>query len=603
MLSGGTEGREATAEPMSQGDPLSILQGPRDASTSSWRRRLSWGCGGVLALALFCGLWAAALLWLIGRVVPAQDQRAATIAPGSAAPRTAEAGAPKGGPSADGPRRGGTLVLAGGAPSTLDPALVRDVGSAAYMYEIYSGLVTLSPELEVVPDLAERWEISADGRRYTFHLRDGVTFHDGAVLTSDAVVFAIERACDAATGSVVAPVYLGDIVGCPEKLAGKARTVVGLRNPDARTVVIDIDSPKSYFLAKLTYPTAFALDELQLERDKDWAKHPNGSGPFRLAEWTEDEQIVLERHGAYYGEGPYLDRVVFDLRPISTETRYEAGELDAIGVGSSEIQRVEDPLNPLSDQLQLGSGELGLSYIGFDVRVPPYDDLHLRRALNLAVDKERLSRVLLEGTAVPVWGLLPPGLPGYDPQLSPYRFDPAAARAELAASRYGRPDAVPPMTLYVSGGGDPLMEAVVDSINEVLGLSIQIEQASWELFEEELTGGHYPLFALGWSADYPDAQDFLDVLLHSQSALNHGGYANPAADALLEQARVEPDEALRLQRYREAERLMLADAPWVPLFTGREAWLVAPYVKGFSIPPIVLPRMQRIWLTADAPSR
>lgn len=569
----------------------------------SSRSRWLWGCCGLLALICFCGVWALALTWLLGRVA-SQDGRGTAATTAEAPPPAASTGAAANGTAPGAPRRGGNLVLPGGAPSTLDPALVRDVVSASYMYEIYSGLVTLSPELQVIPDLAERWELSEDGRRYTFHLREGVTFHDGAALTSDAIIFAIERACDARTASVVAPVYLGDIVGCLEKLAGERQTVIGLQNPDARTVVIDIDSPKAYFLAKLTYPTAFALDPLQLERDQDWARHPNGSGPFRLTEWTEDERIVLERHPDYYGEGPYLDQVVFDLRPISAETRYEAGELDAIGVGTSDIQRVADPLNPLSDQLQLGVGELGLSYMGFDVRVPPFDDVHLRRAFNLAVDKERLSRVLLQGTAVPVWGLLPPGLPGHDPDLSPYRFDPEAARAALAASRYGGPESVPPIVLFASGGGgDPLMAAVVDSINEVLGLSVQIEQASWDLFEAELTAGRYPFFAMGWSADYPDAQDFLDVLLHSGSALNHGGYANAEADALLERARVEPDEGRRIADYQAAERLMLEDAPWVPLFTGREAWLVAPYVQGFSIPPLVLPRMQRVWLTANAPRR
>ncbi|HQZ70455.1 MAG: ABC transporter substrate-binding protein [Anaerolineae bacterium] len=600
------DGQGEVAEPAGPPSPATIPSPAGDdrPTVKASRKPWLWGCGGLLALGCFCGLWALALFWLLGRVYRQEDGRGADAPAAEQAPAAASGASPAEGAASGSPRRGGTLVLPGGAPNTLDPALVRDVSSASYMYEIYSGLVTLSPDLQVVPDLAERWEISADGRRYTFHLRDGTTFHDGAALTSDAIVFAIERACDARTGSVVAPVYLGDIVGCQEKLAGERQTVIGLQNPDARTVIIDIDSPKAYFLAKLTYPTAFALDPLQLERDQDWARHPNGSGPFRLAEWTEDEQILLERYAAYYGEGPYLDRVVFDLRPISAETRYEAGELDAIGVGTSDIQRVADPLNPLSDQLQLGVGELGLSYLGFDVRVPPFDDRYLRRALNLAVDKERLSRVLLEGTAVPVWGLLPPGLPGFDPDLSPYRFDAEAARAELRASRYGGPEAVPPITLFASGGGgDPLMDAVVDSINEVLGLSIQIEQASWELFEEELTGGRYPFFALGWSADYPDAQDFLDVLLHSGSALNHGGYANAEADALLEQARVEPDETRRIARYQEAERLMLEDAPWVPLFTGREAWLVAPYVKGFSIPPLVLPRMQWVWLTADAPSR
>lgn len=495
------------------------------------------------------------------------------------------------------PRSGGSLVLPGGEPSTLDPALVRDVATAAYLYEIYSGLVTLSPELAVVPDMAERWEVSPDGTVYTFTLRADTVFHDGSPAGAGDVVYAIERACDPATGSDVAETYLGDIVGCSDKLAGRADRVVGLAAPDDRTVVITIDAPKAYFLSKLTYPTAFVVDRRQIEGDPDWTAHPNGTGPFRLAEHSPDASLVLDRHADYYGRKAYLDSVTYDLRPVSAMTLYENGELDATPVGLGDLDRARDPLNPLSSEIAEGSGELGISYLGFDTRQPPFDDPHVRRAFNFALDRERLAEVVLGGGVRPAGTILPPGMPGYRAANSPYTFDPERARAELAQSRYGGPDGLPPITLFTSGeGGDPVAEAVADLLGEALEVEVRVEQAPWETFQDEVDAGRYPLFMLGWSADYADPQDFLDVLFHSRSPLNHSGYANPVLDALLEAARVEQDQARRLDLYAQAERMILEDGVWVPLYTGVDTWLVAPYVHGFSLPSIVVPRMGAVWV-------
>ena len=500
--------------------------------------------------------------------------------------------------SAGEPLRGGTLYLPGVEPLTLDPALVQDVVSAEYVYEIFSGLVTLSPELEVVPDLASSWEQSPDGTVYTFTLRTDARFHDGRPVTARDIAFAIERACDPATGSPVAETYLGDIVGCGSKLQGLSPAVEGVRVLGDHELSLTIDAPKAYFLAKLTYPTSFALDRLQVEADGEWDRRPNGSGPFKLTEFAEDDRIVLERNDDYYGHVPWLDAVYYDLRPIAALTRYENGELDAAPVGASDLERVNDELNPLSLEVVEGPGGLSVTYIGFNTTKPPFDDVHLRRAFNYALDRERLAEVVLRGAGQPVAGVLPPGMPGYRPDTSPYTFDPETARAELALSRYGSADGVPPITINTAGeaGASPVAEAVADFIGETLGVTITVEQAPWQLFQQELDDGRYQAFMLGWAADYPDPQDFLDMLLHSESPLNDTGYGDPKVDRILEEARTESDEDRRFELYNQAERLLLEDAPWLPLFSGVDTWLVAPYVKGFEIPAIVRPRMAEVWL-------
>ncbi len=499
------------------------------------------------------------------------------------------------------PRRGGRLRLAGADPTTLDPALVRDVVSAEYIYEIFSGLVTLSPELEVIGDLATSWEVAPDGMIYTFTVRSDAVFHDGTPVDAGAAAYAIERACDPATGSAVAETYLGDIVGCRDKLAGKARTVAGLAVPDDHRLAVTIDAPKAYFLSKLTYPVSFVVDRSQVERGPDWTRRPNGTGPFRLTAYVHQEKLVLEPHEQYYGGAAYLDAVEYDLRPVTAVTLYENGELDAVPVGLGDLARVRDPLNPLSGEVVQGPGDLGLNYLAFNTRRPPFDDVHVRRAFNLALDKQRLSEVVLQGAVEPAYWILPPGMPGHDPGASRWRYDPERAIAELAASRYGVAEALPPITLNSSGagGGNVPAEAVADMLGETLGIEIAVEQAPWETFQEEVAAGSYDCYMLGWSADYPDPQDFLDVLFHSRSPLNYTGYANPEADRLIEAARTERVHARRLDLYGRAERLILADGPWLPLYSGVDTWLVAPYVHGFSMPPVVVPRLAKVWLGGE----
>ncbi len=551
-----------------------------------------------------------------GSVTPwAPDSGEATVEPAQTAPSgngptvrpegspraTDRAALPERASASPIPRRGGTLRLPGGTPTTLDPVQVRDVASAVYVYEIFSGLVTLSPGLEVVPDLAASWEVSPSGEVYTFTLRSGIAFQDGRSIRVEDVVFAIERACDPRTASPAAATYLNDIIGCSAKLAGKASSVAGLRQIDERRLAIAIDGPKRYFLAKLTNPTSFVVDRRQVE-EPDWWRQPNGSGPFRLRQYVPDEKLVLERNDRYHGQRPYLDRVVFDLRPITTATLYENGELDAMPVGAEDRERLSDPLNPLSAQLVDGPPEMGLMYIGFQVRTPPFDDRHVRRAISCALDKERLAGVVLRGGVQPAYWILPPAMPGHNPEVRSCRYDLQAARRELAASRYGSASALPPLVLHASGegGGDPVVLAIAELLRDALGVTISVEQAPWELFQLEVEAGAYGMYVLGWSADYPDPQDFLDVLFHSQSPLNHTGYADEQVDAWLVAARTEADEQTRLTLYRQSEQKILDDAAWLPLYSGFESWLVAPQVRGFELAPLVMPRLGRVWLAEDA---
>lgn len=495
---------------------------------------------------------------------------------------------------------GATLNLPGDAPPTLDPALTQDATSATYIVEIFSGLVTLNQDLEVVPDIAESWELSDDGTTYTFHLHDDVRFHDGKPVTAQDFKYSLERACDPATGSLVADTYLGDIIGAQAKLRGEADEVSGVLVVDDHTLEITIDSPKAYFLSKLTYPTAFVVDRENVEGPaQPWTDQPNGTGPFRLAEYQLDFRIVLERNEAYYGTPrPALERVNFMLAIGSPMTMYETGELDAVPVSLADIERVSDPSNPLNKELST-TPVLSISYIGFNVQKPPFDDQKVRQAFNYAIDKDKYVEVVLKNMQAQAKGILPPGMPGYNENLKGYPYDPERARRLIAESRYGDVSNLPETTLNISGGGGAAagqVATIVEMYKQNLGVDIAVQQTEWATYLWDLRAHRYQMFGVtaGWIADYPDPQDFLDILFHSESRNNDTGYSNPKVDSLLEEARGEQDFDKRVELYQQAEEMILDDAPIVPLTHNADYWLTKPYVEGMIYPPVIIPKLKYV---------
>jgi oligopeptide transport system substrate-binding protein len=480
-------------------------------------------------------------------------------------------------------QRGGVLRLAGGRPPTLDPAMVQDSTSAEYIVHLFSGLVALDSDLEVRGDLARSWTLSADGLRYRFELLPNATFQDGTPITAHDFKYSLERACSPGLGSPVAESYLGDIVGVPEYAVGKAAAISGIRVVSEQVLEIQIDAPKAYFLAKLTYPTACVVDRRQIERQgADWQRKPNGSGPFVLDSISQ-ERIVLVRNARYHGKPPALDRVEFLLGSGLPMTMYENDQLDIVDVGASEIERMLDPVNPLHAELHSAS-ELSVQYLAFNLRVPPFDDPAVRQAFAHAIDKQKLADLVYKGTATPARGILPPAMPDYDESLVGLEYDPNRARELLAASRYGSPGAMPPIVLAISGESGHMpsdTRAIVSMIQENLGLEMTVEQVAWGDFLLDMNDQVYQCFTSGWIADYPDSQNFVDLLFYSASSQNHMAYRNGEVDALLEKARIESNADERTRLYRRAEQIIIAEAPWVPLTHGRVYTLVKPYVQGF----------------------
>jgi oligopeptide transport system substrate-binding protein len=507
-----------------------------------------------------------------------------------------------------GPRvsREGTLTLLGGDPPTLDPATSGDATSATYIVEIFSGLLTLDRDLKIVPDLAEKWDVSADGKTYTFTIRRDAKFHDGKPVKASDFKYAWERAANPRTLSPTADTYLGDIVGVADMLAGRAQQISGVRVVDDSTLQVTIDEPKAYFLAKMTYPTSFVVDRENIERGgRTWTDRPNGTGPFKLREWRKGQNIILERNENWFKGAPSLRQVNYILSGGSAMTMYENDEIDATVFGILDAERILDPSpnNQLLKEVvrdkdgQPGVAMLSTFYIAFNVTKPPFDDVKIRQAMNYAVDKDRIISVVLRNMDVRADGILPPGMPGFNPQLRGYRFDPATAKRLVSESKYPDLSRFDITLSTVGAGANPAryIQALTEMWKTHIGLDAKIEQVEWATFLDDQFAKKYTFFeGPGWIADYPDPQNFLDILFFSKSQQNHTNYANPEVDRLLIQARTERDQNTRIRLYQQVEQLIMNDAVWVPVFHEKQFWLVKPYVKGFVVPPMIIPTLQYV---------
>ena len=486
----------------------------------------------------------------------------------------------------------GVLRLPGSDPVTLDPHIAGDATSAEYIVEIYSGLVTLSPQLDIVMDLAEKVDISPDGKQYTFTLRSDATFHTGRKVTATDVKYSVERAASKELGSPTAVAYLGDIIGVRERFAGVAKDVKGVEVIDERQVRFTIDAAKPYFLAKLTYPTAFVVDKEQIKsQPRNWSRKPNGTGPYKLVEWRLGERIVLEANAKSHLGAPKLKEVNYLLSGGSALTRFENNELDVASISVNDIDRARDKSTDLN-KVYKAWPQFSIAYIAFNTSVPPFDDVAVRRAMGMAIDRKRVAEVTFKNMLQPATGILMPQMPGFTPQDKTLQYNIEAAKAELAKSKYA--GKMPPIEITEVGAG---AEAGIDTqafleLWKQIGLNISIRQTDFATFLADQDAGRLQAFNAGWIMDYPDPEDILDVKFHSTSPLNDVGYKNAEVDKLLDSARIEANPNRRLEIYREVEKKIVDDAAWLPLYFQQAHIVVNNAVKNWFEPPMVVPRLR-----------
>ncbi|MBE3038151.1 MAG: peptide ABC transporter substrate-binding protein [Chloroflexi bacterium] len=501
-------------------------------------------------------------------------------------------------PVVNGVNRSQALFLSGGEstnPRDYDPATEHSSGDKL----VFSGLVSFNTSLYLVPELAESWDISADGTVYTFYLRTNARFHDGRAVVAQDVIYSWERAANLATQSDTVLTYLGDIVGAAEMHDGTADHISGLEALDDHTLQVTIDAAKPYFLFKLTMPVAFVLDQKNVESGSEWYRTPNGTGPYKLTRWDSFQLMVYDANQDYTLGPPSIPQIVVKLYSGIGIRLYESGEIDMTGVYSSDVARVLDPADPLHADLYSGVS-LCTDYVVFDVTQPPFEDVKVRQAFTMAFDRQKYIDVVNNGVGILAKGPYPPALPGYNLDLQGLPYDPEQARQLLAESKYGGPQGLPPIIFTDAGIGNTAgasVAAMAQMWQQNLGVTITIENLEPDKYYDLLySGQHGQLFSGGWCADYPDPENFADVLFNTSAQQNIGNYSNPALDAVLGQARLEQDVTKRIQLYQQAEQIIVQDAPALFIMHGVSYELVRPNVKGFVLTPINIPLERYLWL-------
>ena len=493
---------------------------------------------------------------------------------------------------------GKSLIVPGDDPSSvLDPIQVGDVSTAEYVVELFGGLVTLDPELKVQPDIAKEWTVSNGGKTYTFKLRDNVTFHTGNTrrVTAADFKYSIERAADPTNASPTAVAYLGNIVGLKDRFSNKASSVSGVKVIDESTIQIDLVEPSDFFLSELTYPVAYVVDKEQIESNpRNWTQKPNGTGPFKLAEFKPAEKIRLVKNDRYHLGAPKIDEVVFELAGGNILTRYENNEIHIGGFPVTQLDSVKGGQSPLSDDYR-EVPEMATFYFTLNPQKAPFDDPKVRQAFAMTIDRESINTVLLYDAYRVADGFLPPEMPGYTESVKSYPYDPAKAKQLLQESKYA--GKLPRIVLTFSGTGaapGDLLVAVQKNWTDQLGVEIELQAVDSSAYLREQRKGQFQMQSDGWSADYPDPEDFLGKLFASDSPLNYTKYKNDDVDRLLQQAKTETDRTKRYDLYRQAEQKILDDATVIPTFWPVAHTLVKPCVKNLPPAALVIPKYRYV---------
>jgi ABC-type transport system substrate-binding protein len=467
-------------------------------------------------------------------------------------------------------------------PTTLDPAKVQDVDTMDLLGNIYEPLVRYGEDNKVDGVLAESWTVSADGLAYTFKLRDA-KFHDGSTVTANDVKISLERALSKEMASPTAETYLGDIVGAKELLSGSSKELSGVKVVDPKTVQISIDKARPYFLGKLSYACGAVIPAKQGVAEIREVKTAIGSGPFALDTFSPEQQVTLKAFADYHGDKPGIAGIERRIiKDASTRLAlFKSGETDMTTLEKQDWAAVKADTK-LKDELKF-INRPAVFYLLLSAKAQPaFKDVHLRRAMMMAIDRDRITQQILAG--VPTanrW--LPDGINSKAPAATAFAFDPAKAKAELALSSYKTGDKVPPIEITFraeNSDAKAVIEAISGDLRRNLGLTVQPRSLEWGAILKARNRGELPCAFLSWYGDYIDPQNFLSMLLTTDASANFDKWSNREFDALCATADVEPDAERRAELYAKAESVVLAEVPRIPLYHQIDGVLVNPRVQG-----------------------
>jgi len=472
-------------------------------------------------------------------------------------------------------------------PTTFDPALIQDVAGGEIAAKLFNGLVRYDEEGRLVPDLAERYDVSADGLTFTFHLRPDARFATGELVTAQDVKYSFERLLRPATNAP-RPWVLEHVAGYEAFRRGELADLPGVQVVDAHTVTVTLSEPFAPFLGRLTLPGGAILPRKEVERLGDeFVNRPIASGPFVLESYKPNESLTLRANPLYFAGPPTIARMVYRIvkEPMPRVAEFRRGALDIISIPQARLDEFQ--ADPQLSKLIVAEPGLNTYFLGFNCTRPPFDDVRVRQALSYAVDRESLLATILKNRAVIARGPIPPGLAGYDPTLAGYGFDPEKAKKLLAEANWD-PNREIEIVLPSAKETTDLVNAVADCFRR-LGLRARVSPRERSTFKVLLRQGDFDLYYYSWWADYIDAENFLAPLFLStpdRAAGNATGYVNPEVNRLIQAAQREMEEPKRLALYQEIQRLAVADAPRIFLWHRKLTIAHQPWVQGCRIYPL-----------------
>jgi peptide/nickel transport system substrate-binding protein/oligopeptide transport system substrate-binding protein len=485
-------------------------------------------------------------------------------------------------------------------PSTLDPARISDVYGVTVAQQIFDGIVSYDHTLTITPGLAQSWTASRDWLTWTFRLRRGVKFHHGRELTADDAVFSIGRILDPRTKSHVSDLFM-NIRGAKEFREGRAPKLDGLEALDRYTFRVSLQEASVPFVTVLAIVHARVVPkELVEAQGEGFGQRPVGTGPFRFVRWNRNKEIILEANPDYYDGRPFLDRVEYKVYPGMLYEQmlkeFSQGELEDTPIPAKDRSRLP------SDKYQYVRRPMfSLRFYGLNTKRPPLNDRRVRQAIHFAFDKGAVVERIHQNRFTLANGILPPGTLGYNPKLSGYAYDPAKAKQLLEQAGFPNGRGLPPITFWSSAKFDDLVlehQQFKKNLSEI-GIRIVLSyNTDWPSFSRMLREGKAEIFQYAWYADIPDPDNFLFKLFHSQSPRNYSFYTNPFVDGLLLQARASTDQRRRVELYRQAEQLIMDDAPVIPVIHHTYERLFQPYVRSIEVNGLGDPYipMRKIWL-------
>ncbi|WP_367716103.1 ABC transporter substrate-binding protein [Nitratireductor sp. GISD-1A_MAKvit] len=462
--------------------------------------------------------------------------------------------------------------------STLDPAIGYDWQNWSMIKSLFDGLMDYVPgTTELRPEIAESYEISEDGTVFTFKLRDGVKFHNGRDLTAEDVKYSIERTVNPKTQSPGAG-FFGSIKGFEEASSGDAEGLSGITVVDDHTIKFELSRPDATFLHVLALNFAHVVPKEEVEKHgADFGKHPVGSGAFKLSEWTLGQRLVFERFEDYWNPGvPKLDQIIFEVgqEPVVALLRLQNGEVDVPGDGIPPAKFIEVKNDPKFKDLIIQGGQLHTGYVTMNVKMEPFDKPEVRKAVNMAINKDRILRII-NGRAVAANQPLPPSMPGYAKDYEGYTYDPEAAKALLAEA--GLADGFETELYVMNTDPQPRIAQAIQQDLKAIGINASIKSlAQANVIAAGGEEDQAPMIwsgGMAWIADFPDPSNFYGPILGCDGAVpggwNWAWYCNEDLDAMAKEAdaMVAPAKAgEREAMWRDIYLKVMEDAPWAPIF-------------------------------------